>query len=373
MHEVKDALVALTTNMNIGVYEGSKIIEVKNIGINKGAAAEIWLKGRSYDFVFGAGDDYTDEDMFGVLPEYAYSLKLGQGASRAKYQIDAPDSLRNLLAELADLIPPHRSMDNLNYGLIGNCKSAALVSETGSIDWCCLPDFDSSSFFAHLLDRDNGGYFSIEPVGDYRIEQQYLPRTNILVTRFSGSDDCFEVIDFMPRYKTEHGTYHCPPDILRYLRWICGTPRLRIHYGPRPGYAKHPVHQVVTQEFIKHYTVKGAYESIYLYSDLPLKHIAAGEPVTPGTALQDIVTAITRQAVICRRSLEVLDADERVARRIATDAAAAQQRDRNGPGGGGVVGAIMPSAAIDDIGAGAACERIVAVLAFKRIPAGTAE
>ncbi len=103
MHEVKDALVSLTTNMNIGVYEGSKIIEVKNIGINKGAAAETWLKGRSYDFVFGAGDDYTDEDMFGVLPENAYSLKLGQGASQAKYQIDAPDSLRSLLAELANL------------------------------------------------------------------------------------------------------------------------------------------------------------------------------------------------------------------------------------------------------------------------------
>ncbi len=171
-------------------------------------------------------------------------------------------------------------MNNLNYGVIGNCKSAALVSETGSIDWCCLPDFDSSSFFAHLLDKDGGGSFSIEPIGDYRIEQQYLKRTNILVTRFSGADDCFEVIDFMPRYKTDHGSYHCPPDILRYLRWICGRPQVRIHYGPRPAYAKYSAHQTVTERFIKHYTLKGAYESVYLYSDLPMQEIARHDPIT---------------------------------------------------------------------------------------------
>ena len=49
-------------------------------------------------------------------------------------------------------------MKNLDYGIIGNCKTAALVSRTGSIDWCCLPDFDSGSFFAHILDKENGGF-----------------------------------------------------------------------------------------------------------------------------------------------------------------------------------------------------------------------
>ncbi|MFC1761602.1 bifunctional alpha,alpha-trehalose-phosphate synthase (UDP-forming)/trehalose-phosphatase [Planctomycetota bacterium] len=102
-HELKDALISFTTNMQIGVYEGSKIIEVKNIGINKGAAAETWLAGRHYDFILAAGDDYTDEDMFSVLPDKAYSLKLGQGASQAKYQVDSPDSLRHLLLELSNL------------------------------------------------------------------------------------------------------------------------------------------------------------------------------------------------------------------------------------------------------------------------------
>ena len=52
-------------------------------------------------------------------------------------------------------------MKNLNYGIIGNCLSAALVSDTGSIDWCCLPNFSSSSIFAKLLDRQKGGNFEI--------------------------------------------------------------------------------------------------------------------------------------------------------------------------------------------------------------------
>jgi trehalose 6-phosphate synthase/phosphatase len=101
MHELKDALITLTNNMGIGVYEGSKIIEVKNIGINKGAATETWLTNRHWDFILAAGDDYTDEDMFAVLPEHAYSVKLGQGASRAMYQLNSPESLRQLLGELA--------------------------------------------------------------------------------------------------------------------------------------------------------------------------------------------------------------------------------------------------------------------------------
>lgn len=50
-------------------------------------------------------------------------------------------------------------MDNLDYGIIGNCRSAALISKNGSIEWCCLPEFNSSSIFAKLLDKNTGGSF----------------------------------------------------------------------------------------------------------------------------------------------------------------------------------------------------------------------
>ncbi|MGK0127577.1 MAG: GH15 family glucan-1,4-alpha-glucosidase, partial [Candidatus Azotimanducaceae bacterium] len=91
-------------------------------------------------------------------------------------------------------------MNNLDYGIIGNCRSAALVSKQGSIDWCCLPKFDSPSVFAKLLDEKKGGSFGFIVDESYRITQNYISNTAILVTKFSNGLDVFEVIDFMPRY-----------------------------------------------------------------------------------------------------------------------------------------------------------------------------
>ena len=171
-------------------------------------------------------------------------------------------------------------MDNLNYGIIGNCKSAALIDRLGSIDWCCLPTFDSTSIFAKILDEQNGGCFRIEPSGEYHIDQEYLSKTNILVTRYSCGEHAFELVDFMPRYKTEDGLYHCPPDIIRYIRHLSGRPQIRIHYQPRPAYAQYPTKVELTNEFIKHLTVKGQYESVYLYTDLPFEDVANAGNIT---------------------------------------------------------------------------------------------
>ena len=171
-------------------------------------------------------------------------------------------------------------MNTLNYGLIGNCTSAALVSQTGCIEWCCLPYFDSPSVFASILDPHKGGKFGVRVSTDYKINQRYLRRTNVLVTTFSKNRNKFEVIDFMPRYRRESGIYHCPPDIIRYIRHISGKPKVIFNYDPRPAYAKHNVRQEVRAEYIKHVTDKGPYESVYLYSDLPYQQLADQEPVT---------------------------------------------------------------------------------------------
>lgn len=172
------------------------------------------------------------------------------------------------------------TMNNLDYGIIGNCKSAALISRSGSIDWCCLPDFDSSSVFARILDVNRGGFFSIEAVGQYTIRQRYLEKTNILITEFSFVEHAFQVCDFMPRYRTDSGTYHCPPDIIRYVRYLRGKPEIRINYHPRPAYAQHESRIEMSGEFIKSMTSKGAYESVYLYSDLPFDQIVNSQPMT---------------------------------------------------------------------------------------------
>jgi GH15 family glucan-1,4-alpha-glucosidase len=77
-------------------------------------------------------------------------------------------------------------MDNLDYGVIGNCTSAALVSRQGTIEWACLPYFDSTAFFAKILDRNIGGEFAIRVAAGYKISQYYLHKTNICVTSFSA-------------------------------------------------------------------------------------------------------------------------------------------------------------------------------------------
>jgi GH15 family glucan-1,4-alpha-glucosidase len=84
-----------------------------------------------------------------------------------------------------------------DYGIIGDLHSVALVGKNGSIDWCCLPRFDSPSIFAAILDDRRGGCFALRASGG-ELKQIYLPNTNVLVTRFLSEDGLAEVIDFMP-------------------------------------------------------------------------------------------------------------------------------------------------------------------------------
>jgi len=98
--ELRDTILDLTTNLDIGAFEGNKVLEVKNIGINKGRAVEEWLLRQDWDFILAAGDDYTDEDMFAVLPDQAYSLKVRSGPSKAKFTVDSPKELRELITNM---------------------------------------------------------------------------------------------------------------------------------------------------------------------------------------------------------------------------------------------------------------------------------
>lgn len=161
----------------------------------------------------------------------------------------------------------------MNYGIIGNCKTAALISQTGDLEWCCLPDFDSASVFAKILDRQKGGEFGIKVAPGYNITQRYQGWTNILETVYQKGDDAFKVIDFMPRYKTTKGGYHCPPDIIRYIVHLKGNPKVRFRYNPKLAYAKYQTQHSIKGEYLKSYTVKGSYESVYLYSDLDYEKI----------------------------------------------------------------------------------------------------
>ncbi len=159
-------------------------------------------------------------------------------------------------------------MNNLSFGVIGNCRSAALVSELGSIDWCCLPDFDSPSVFASILDPEKGGSFSIKVGDKYSVEQKYLNRTNILTTRFSSPEGVFDVIDFMPRYKTSDESYFTPAEIYRYVRLKSGKPRFSVNYAPVLNYARDEVKHQTEDIYIRTFSKINPTDCLFLYSSL---------------------------------------------------------------------------------------------------------
>ena len=97
-------------------------------------------------------------------------------------------------------------MDNLNYAIIGNGTTGALISNKASIEFLCLPNFQSQTVFAKLLDNNIGGAFEIEVDDHYTISQSYIENTNVLQTHFSSEEGVFELIDFMPRYILENGS-----------------------------------------------------------------------------------------------------------------------------------------------------------------------
>jgi len=115
-----------------------------------------------------------------------------------------------------------------NYGIIGDLHTIALVGMDGSIDWCCLPHFDSPSLFASLLDCQKGGFFKIAPARCTVEKQMYLPGTCVLVTRFLSPEGVGEVIDFMPIQQGEDaaGRFY---QIIRRVRTVRG--RLKFHVG----------------------------------------------------------------------------------------------------------------------------------------------
>ncbi|PKD20944.1 glycoside hydrolase [Salegentibacter salinarum] len=170
-------------------------------------------------------------------------------------------------------------MENLDYGIIGNCKSAALISKTGSLEWCCLPNFASAAVFAKLLDEKKGGSFEIIVDDSYKITQEYLWETNILNTEFTDGENSFQVIDFMPRYPREDGSFYAPPDIIRFIRLISGKPKFKVKYDPRLDFAREKTYNEFKGNYIKSFTKEGKYDSLFLYSSLDLNDVLEGEEI----------------------------------------------------------------------------------------------
>lgn len=127
-----------------------------------------------------------------------------------------------------------------DYILIGNGCAAALVSRHGSIDWCCLPEFDAPGIFSALLDDQKGGRFRIHPRQPYRSSQRYVPDTNVAETRFITGEGEAIILDAFIALKEEYRgqTLHPDHEILRVVEGISGAVNMKMEYAPRFFFGK---------------------------------------------------------------------------------------------------------------------------------------
>lgn len=127
-----------------------------------------------------------------------------------------------------------------NYGIIGNLRTVALCGTDGSMDFYCYPKFDSPSIFCRLLDKDKGGHFSIKPVNYTSNKQQYLPNSNILLTRFMSNDGVSEITDYMHIPEKNQSAVKKPllPWVIRTVRVIRGTVDFKLECFPSFNYGQ---------------------------------------------------------------------------------------------------------------------------------------
>lgn len=100
--ELRDALLSLTGNLNLSILEGQKALEIKSSEISKGRAALRWLQADDWDFVFAVGDDWSDEELFSVLPEDSYSIKVGVDISHARFFLENEAQVRDLIRDMTE-------------------------------------------------------------------------------------------------------------------------------------------------------------------------------------------------------------------------------------------------------------------------------
>lgn len=164
-----------------------------------------------------------------------------------------------------------------NYGLIGNMHTAALVGIGGSIDWLCLPHFDSPSVFAAILDDEQGGYFKIAPAREDGVtyRQVYWPDTNVLITRYLSSDGVAEVIDYMPvgLKKGEMGFHQ----LIRRVQVVRGEMPLCVACYPAFNYARDDHETEITDDGV---TFRSNGLTLGLAAPIPLEWKGSGAEAT---------------------------------------------------------------------------------------------
>src|ERR1700752_2700142 len=149
--------------------------------------------------------------------------------------------------------------------IIGNCSYSALLKE-GSVEWMCWPRPDSSFVFGPLLDREQGGAFTIDGVDADSVEEIYVENTNVLRTIFRGEGGSFELIDFAPRFQL-YDRFFKPSMLIRIVRPLSGEPRARVRCRPTYEYG---LEQIGRWRASNHIEYTGFPTPVRLTTNVPL-------------------------------------------------------------------------------------------------------
>src|SRR5215210_3062831 len=125
-----------------------------------------------------------------------------------------------------------------DYGMLADCASAALVTRDGSIDWLCLPRYDSPAIFARLLDPA-AGHWSIRPAGEFTAERRYLPGTLVIETTFTTPGGTVRMADALAFAEGQRGHdlgLGAPHELLRRVEGVEGSVEMVMELAPRPEY-----------------------------------------------------------------------------------------------------------------------------------------
>jgi len=130
-----------------------------------------------------------------------------------------------------------------DYAVIGDCRTTALISRYGSVDWLCWPRFDSTAIFAAILDPEKGGHWLISPGSPFRAERRYLPDSNVLETHFLCGSGEATLIDLMPVAPEEYKRTEMIPDheLTRHLICTKGEIEIAVEFQPRVDYGRSAV------------------------------------------------------------------------------------------------------------------------------------
>jgi GH15 family glucan-1,4-alpha-glucosidase len=164
----------------------------------------------------------------------------------------------------------------LDLGVIGNCRTAALLDTEGRIVWWCFPRFDSDPVFSRLLaGNDEKGFCDVHLEGAVAREAAYIRNTALIRTTIrDAAGNAVAITDFTPRFRRFERVFN-PPQIFRRIEPAAGLPRIRVRVRPTFNYGQPPVSRAMGSNHIR---FSGGVDTLRLTTDAPLSYIAHEAP-----------------------------------------------------------------------------------------------